>query len=345
MISAARPLPSTVFSTAQAAAEDRFEAWRESISVLFDVAPPARGTEDGFQASVHATHLGHLLVGDIRFGAQQFSRTRARAARDGLDHYLVQWYRDGGFSGQHDNDGDMRVQAGDIVFFDMARPQRTFAHSSRVLSLIVPRALCDEALGTPAEQLHGTVLRGSDVLGGLLADHLGSLHRRLPSIGMEQAGDVVHATTRMLAACLGPAQRTFAQAQAEMQAVTLERIQQYIGRNLGTPLTPESLCRTFGISRSLLYRLFEPQGGVAHYVQKRRLLRALHALANPANQRLRVAEVATRLGFASEAHFSRAFRATFGLTPSDARFMGAPALAATADASSTDEYADWLRGL
>ena len=67
-----RPLPSTVFSTAQAAAGDRFEAWRESISVLFDVAPPARGTVDGFQASVHATHLGHLLVGDIRFGAQQF---------------------------------------------------------------------------------------------------------------------------------------------------------------------------------------------------------------------------------------------------------------------------------
>lgn len=341
----ARSLPSTVFHTDQAAAEDRFDAWRESISVLFDVIPPARGTLEGFEASVHATHLGQLLVGDICFGAQQFARDRARAARDGLDHYLVQWYRGGGFAGQHDSDGDMRVHAGDIVFFDMARPQRTFAHSSRVLSLIVPRALCDEAFGATAERLHGTVLRRDDALGGLLADHLDSLHRRLPSVSAEQTADVVYATTRMLAACLRPAQPVLAQAQAEMRAVTLERIQRHIGRNLGAPLTPESLCRAFGISRSLLYRLFEPLGGVAHYVQQRRLLRAFHALANPVNQRLRVAEIATRLGFTSEAHFSRAFRAAFGLAPREARAAGASARALAVAGASSIEYAEWLRGL
>lgn len=344
-----RPLPSTVFSTAQAAAGDRFEAWRESISVLFDVAPPARGTVDGFQASVHATHLGHLLVGDIRFGAQQFSRGRARAARDGLDHYLVQWYRDGGFAGQYDHDGDMRVHAGDIVFFDMARPQRTFAHSSRVLSLIVPRALCDEALGTPAERLHGTVLRGSGALGGLLADHLGALHQRLPSIGLEEAGDVVHATTQMLAACLRPSQRTLTQARAEVQAVTLERIQRHIARNLGAPLTPESLCSAFDISRHRLYQLFEPLGGVARHVQQRRLQRAFQTLSNPVYRHLRVADVAARLGFASEAHFSRAFRAAFGHTPSDVRALADAARACGQALPSlpavSAQYADWLLSL
>ncbi|MBH1965491.1 MAG: helix-turn-helix domain-containing protein [Comamonadaceae bacterium] len=340
-----RSLPSTVFRTSQVAAEDRFEAWRESISVIFDVSPSTRATPNDFQASVHATHLGQLLVGEIHFSAQQFARSKARAARDGLNHYIVQWYRDGGFAGQHDSDGDMQVRAGEIVFFDMTRPLRTVAAPSRVMSLIVPRALCDEAFGVSAETLHGTVLHSGDVLHGLLADHLDSLHRRLPSISVEKGGDVVHATTRMLAACFRPIQRARTRARQEIGAVTRERIEQHIGTNLGAPLTPESLCRTFGISRSLLYRLFEPLGGVAHYVQQRRLLRAFHSLANPANQRLRVAEIGTRLGFSSEAHFSRAFRAAFGLSPRDVRASGMSARAFDAAGASSIEYADWLRGL
>ncbi|WP_028605519.1 helix-turn-helix domain-containing protein [Ottowia thiooxydans] len=345
MLAATRSLPTTLFRTSHVAVEDRFEAWRESISVIFDVTPSARVALNEFEASVHATHLGQLMVGDARFGAQQFARGKARAARDGLNHYMVQWYREGGFAGQHDSDGDMQVRAGDIVFFDMTRPLRTVANPSRVMSLVLTRTLCEEAFGASAETLHGTVLRSGDVLHGLLADHLDSLHRRLPAIDVEQAGAVAHATTRMLAACFSPAGRARAHAQAEMRAVTRESIEQYIGRNLGASLTPESLCGTFGVSRTLLYKLFEPLGGVAHYVQHRRLLRAFHSLTNPANQRLRVAEIGTRLGFASEAHFSRAFRAAFGLTPRDARASGGTARALQTTGASSIEYADWVRGL
>jgi len=69
MLPPAQPLPSTTFSTSQLSGEDRFEAWRASISVLFDVAPLAQGTPiEGFQAQVEAVHLGQLLLGDLRFG-------------------------------------------------------------------------------------------------------------------------------------------------------------------------------------------------------------------------------------------------------------------------------------
>lgn len=345
----AQPLPSTRFATTQLSGEDRFEAWRSGISVLFDVAPLVQsGPPDGFHAQVDAVHLGQLLLGDLRFGAQRFARSHARAANDGLDHYLVQWYREGGFIGQHSDRDELQVRAGDVVVFDMARTQHTAAQDSRVLSLIVPRALGDEAFAGGANP-HGTVLRSDNIFGGLLADHLGALHRRLPTIGMDQADDVVRATNQMLAACLRPSQRTLAEARAQVEAVTLERIQRHIGRHLGAPITPEALCRTFGISRHRLYQLFEPLGGVARYVQQRRLQRAFQTLSNAAYRHLRVADVATRLGFASEAHFSRAFRATFGHTPRDVRAAAesarsngqAPALS---NALSV-EYADWLLGL
>ena len=349
----AQPLPSTVFSTRHLPDEARFDAWRQGIAVVFDVAPLATGAPlNHFQAQVEATHLGQLLLGDLRFDAQRFARSRPRAAHDGLDHYLVQWYRSGGFAGQYGDEGDeLRVGSGDVVVFDMARTQNTVAQGSHVLSLIVPRALGDAALGGPAAaSLHGAVLRADSVFGGLLADHLAALQRRLPAIAQHQAEDVVRATTQMLAACLRPSQRTLAQAQAEVQAVTLGRIQRHIGRSLGAPLTPEVLCRAFGISRHRLYQLFEPLGGVARYVRQRRLQRAFELLSSCAHRHLRVAQVAARLGFASEAHFSRAFRSAFGRAPSEVRAMaeaaraqGLPPQPLAADAAV--EYADWLVAL
>jgi AraC-like DNA-binding protein len=90
-------------------------------------------------------------------------------------------------------------------------------------------------------------------------------------------------------------------------------------------------------------------GGVARYILHRRLQRAFHALANPANRRLRIAEVASRVGFASESHFSRAFRSAFGLTPSDIRGAssgkGAPAFMVGSQLVPSAQYAAWVLGL
>lgn len=346
-----RSLPTTSFSTDQLVGEARFEAWRSSISVLFDVAPLS-GTElDGFSAAINGYHLGSLLIADHHFSAQQFSRTLARAAHDGLDHYLVQWYLDGGFIGRRDGEPDMKLPSGSITVLELQRPVHTIAQASKVLSLVVPRALLQEALGGSAAagrtSLHCCVLPTASALGGLLADHLQSLLIRSPTLAVADTSAVAHATTQMLAACLRPSVRTLAEAEAGLRAAALGRIRQHIAGNLGTPLSPEGLARTFGLSRSQLYRLFEPLGGVTHYVQHQRLLRAFHALATPATSRhLRVADIAARLGFVSEAHFSRAFRATFGLTPSDARAQGAAGRAYAAAASVPGaEYADWVRGL
>jgi AraC-like DNA-binding protein len=346
-----QPLPSTVFTTDQPVGEERFEAWRQSISVVFDVAPLTPQALDVFEASVQATHLGMLLLGDLRFSGQQFSRQRARVARDGLDHYLVQWYRDGGFVGQYDDGKDIEVRAGDITVLDLSRTLRTFAQPSHVMSLIVPRALADEAFGRRAPDLHGTVLRAETPLGGLFSDHLLSLQRRLPAIALADAPHVALASVQMLAACMRPNADTRAQAQQAIEGVTLERIQRHIALHLGEALSPEGLGREFGISRSVLYRMFEPLGGVANYVQQRRLLQAFHVLTNPASRRLRVAEVAARLGFSSNAHFSRAFRVAFGASPSDVRAMALSGISTAAASGagqhplSSVEYAAWLRGL
>ena len=79
------------------------------------------------------------------------------------------------------------------------------------------------------------------------------------------------------------------------------------------------------MSRATLYRLFEPLGGVSSYIQERRLARAYAALIHPAHRHRPIYDIAFDCGFASEAHFSRAFRLFFGLPPSELRAMGTAA--------------------
>lgn len=347
----ARSLPSTLFTTDQRAGEARFEAWRSSIAVVFDVAPLSSQDLPHFRAQVHATHLGKLLVGDLHFTGQQFARAQPRVLRDGLDHYLVQWYRTGGFVGQHDGTHDVKVRPGDIVILDLGRTLRTLAQPSHVMTLIVPRDLLHGALGVPDCDLHGWVLRGNSSLGGLLCDHLLSLQHRLPGIALDDADAVSRASVQMLAACVQPGLRTLHEARGAIEGATLARLQRHIQRHLGSELSADTLCRTFGLSRSTLYRLFEPLGGVAHYVQQRRLLQAHHALANPANRQLRITDVAARAGFSSHAHFTRAFRAAFAMSPSDVRASAGAGKDAAhltdqgAAQGSSAEYVAWVRGL
>ena len=110
------------------------------------------------------------------------------------------------------------------------------------------------------------------------------------------------------------------------------------------------LCGLFRISRTQLYRLFEPLGGVARYIQEQRLVRACAELSNPAHDHRRIYEIAFAWGFSSEAHFSRLFRHTFGQSPSEVRARvratlssaGRPTPAGSASGSS---YAEWVRQL
>ncbi|MES2186143.1 MAG: helix-turn-helix domain-containing protein [Pseudomonadota bacterium] len=341
-------VPSTRFDATGTSGAERFEVWRSSISVVFDSTPVARQDLEDFRATVHATHLGHLVAADADFGAQRYSRKRSKAARDGLDHYLVQWYRTGGFVGSAGGN-EVEVAPGTVVFFDLTRTIETWARPSQALTLILPRSRVDAAIPN-AERLHGTVLGQHNVFGNLLTDHLGSLMRRLPEVPLEHGQAVANATVQMVAACFQPGSSTMSGAQSEMRAVKLERVQRYIANNLGAPLDPHSLCLAFGLSRTVLYEFFEPMGGVTRYIMQRRLQRAFHLLANPANRRLRIADISARVGFASGAHFSRAFKTTFGMTPLDVR--GASSVGklpvdalATADLLYSAEYAAWVRGL
>ncbi|MFI6637959.1 helix-turn-helix domain-containing protein [Nonomuraea fuscirosea] len=58
---------------------------------------------------------------------------------------------------------------------------------------------------------------------------------------------------------------------------------------------------------------------VRGWIQRRRLERCHHALADPVLDALPVNLIAARWGFTSEAHFSRLFRSAYGVPPASYR--------------------------
>jgi acetamidase/formamidase/AraC-like DNA-binding protein len=105
------------------------------------------------------------------------------------------------------------------------------------------------------------------------------------------------------------------------QAAILHRICRAIERKLDDPdLTPVRVAQTEGISERYLQKLFEGTGSsFTHYLRERRLQRSSADLSNPAEAHHSISEIAFHNGFNDSAHFSRAFRHRFGLSPREFR--------------------------
>ena len=94
----------------------------------------------------------------------------------------------------------------------------------------------------------------------------------------------------------------------------VQRMQDYIGENLDSPITLSDLSKVSNFSPWYSYRLFRELLSMtpAEYIRRLRLLRSAMKLKN---EKCRVIDVAYELGFGSADGFTRAFFREFGMTP------------------------------
>lgn len=136
----------------------------------------------------------------------------------------------------------------------------------------------------------------------------------------DAAGDHVDGAARALAAMtphlVSPLRDRAARRPATATGGRLPALCQFIDRHLfSDALTPDLIAGEFGLSRAVLYRTFEPLGGVTSFIRRRRLAWARAQLEAETASPAAIAHVAQRLGFASVAAFSRAYKDQFGHSP------------------------------
>jgi AraC-like DNA-binding protein len=98
------------------------------------------------------------------------------------------------------------------------------------------------------------------------------------------------------------------------------RVLDYIEARLGDGLGPETIAAAHHISVRYLHKLFQHQGEtVGGYIRRRRLDRIRRTLADPDLAHRPVAGIAAQWGIAEASHFSKLFRAEFGVSPREFR--------------------------
>lgn len=145
-----------------------------------------------------------------------------------------------------------------------------------------------------------------------------------PAMSVVDAGGVANAIIQLAAACLEPLSHQQVTTSTGRNVVSLSLIKAAIERRLLEPaLSPQALLEAFGITRSTLYRMFKPLGGVSAYITERRLHYAFRRMADAAQPSFRISQLAFELGFSHPSAFTRAFRDLFGLSPTEVRALAA----------------------
>jgi AraC-like DNA-binding protein len=105
------------------------------------------------------------------------------------------------------------------------------------------------------------------------------------------------------------------------------RILDFIGHHLSDQeLGVEYIAAANHISVRQLHKLFSDEDRtVGAWIRSRRLDACRRDLADPLLRGMPVHAIAARWGFPSAAHFSRVFRAHYGMTPQEYREAGASA--------------------
>lgn len=293
--------------------------WREALSRTFgavDMTVP----DEVCSGTIRTAPLGRLQAVTVDGDRMSALRTRRLVTQGGDDEYVVVKLLERGVARLEQDGREALLRAGDVFVYDMARPIRLdLPQSFRTKSLILPR----DVLGLSESDMARVTAcpLGPDTpLGSLLSPFLAGLVDGAgtypPRTGELMARNVVDLLGVLADEALG---RPTADTPGGNRALLL-RIQAFIDRHLADPdLTPRAIARAHSISLRYLHKLFEGEDAtVSRWIQRRRLEECRRDLARHAKGST-IAAVAHRWGFTSAAHFSRVFRAVYGMAPREWR--------------------------
>lgn len=298
---------------------DALRQLRAMTADICDVVPLT--TEDDFHVTTVTMMTRNALLVDTRATDQEYDRTPAHVARGAMDHFQITLCVEGEMrfsSGRR----EVTMGPGAICLIDMAQPNRTVLRGggsrTRLMAIILQRAMLAPRLAHP-DSATATLLPSNHPHTRLLASHYAALTLPAePEAGSAEA--TIDAIADIVAAAAGGTADIAAGVERAERHLYLAMIKRRIADNLETDaLTADELCRHFQISRATLYRLFEADGGLSHYVREQRLNLAFRQLISPSAEDTRLIDLAVGMRFSSDSTFIRAFRRKFGLTPGELR--------------------------
>lgn len=318
-----------VYSTAGVPAGRRTSYWNEVYSSHFAQVTFDPVSRDNFQAELRTGTVGPLGFARVAYNAAEVERTRSHIdkTRQRLFSFVLHLRGRGVFTHYGHT---AQLDEGDFVLSDNAEPHHLRLEGpADVIILQSPPDVLKAFLPSP-ERLCGLRLPAHEgftrTAAAMMRSVVDQAERGFPA---KFSPLVVRSVLEVMATSYA---MVYDEGVADCSVAGARRVQArcFIEAHLKEPdLTPTAVARALEVSPRYLRMLFAAdRETVSGYILRRRLEECARQLASSLRQGQTITEIAFDGGFNSTAHFSRAFRQQYGITPRQYRdtHLSPPAL-------------------
>ena len=292
--------------TAKAAWRDRVALWTDALTAVCGPlhTDPLGTTLD---ATLTFGAIGRLQIGHIAASRHRVGLTPelARSERHPVAKVIVQT---SGVSVYEQRGERVTLTPGDGLVYDVSQPHEvTSTETTEHFVVIVPHDLV-AGRGILLDRLSAQRFCARTGVGRLAADLIHSTFGELSTISPAYEDNLA---TTLLSLMLLPLP-----SEAHVSEALRYRIESYIRDQIRDPeLTIDKIASALRCSKRYLHMAFAASDrSIADHIWMTRLDGCRGDLAR--RSELTISEIAFAWGFSSSAHFSRAFRKRFGVTPS-----------------------------
>lgn len=296
-----------------------FREYRQAVTASFVPLDVARVGTAPFWGRLRTIDVEPVHVSDVTASQHLVERTEGMLTPGASSFYKVSLQVSG--TGLLIQDGREAVlEPGDLAIYDTGRPySMVFEDDMRMLVLMFPR----EHLGLPPDvvrQLTAHRISSDDGLGSMIIPFLQNVSQNLERVGGVTGPRLVQSAVDLITTMFANELDLDADP-GDSHHLQLQQIRHYIELHLGMPdLGPGQIAAAHFISTRHLHGLFREKGTtVSTWVREQRLEKCRRDLMDPLNAHHSVGAIAARWGFVDAAHFSRVFKAAYGMSPSDLR--------------------------
>ena len=307
-----------VLSTDGMPQQDTASAWCDWMAQLFNGLQTDLYGDTRFEGHLCVASAGEVVL--TRLDADRHRVVRgSHRLRDSEEAYLKIVAPWSGTAQVHQNGQQACASNGSWVIYDTSQPYEVAnpQHTEHLILTLPRRSI--EQRGLRLEGLMGRNIGGSSGIARIALETMRSTYQELGTMSpplAQRAGellvDMVHLSLQEL---VGKGT-----ARTQRQALH-DRICAYVATHLRDPgLSVEAIATALNCSKRHVHNGFAGQDtSLGAFIQHSRLQLVMRELRQPELAQHTITDIAMACGFSSSAHFSRAFKAYTGMSPSEYR--------------------------
>ena len=310
-----------VLSTDGLPEKETAPAWHDWMAQLFSGLDTDLYGDTRFDGHLSVAYAGDVMLTKLDAGRHRVIRD-SHKLRDSEAAYLKIVAPWDGYAQVEQHGSKASVSNGSWAIYDTSQPYVVAnpQHTEHLIMMVPKQSIAER--GLRLESLMGRSVGGSAGIARIALQTMRSTYQELDNMTAplaRRAGELLVDMVHLSLQALG------GQATAVTQKQALhDRICDHVASHVRDPaLSVDQVAVSLNCSRRHLHNAFAgKEQSLGGFIQQSRLELCMRELHSPALAHRTITEIAMSCGFGNSAHFSRAFKAYAGMSPSEFRALG-----------------------